>query len=423
MNCQQARDLLSLYVDGELPAAERAELEEHLEHCEECRCELAELRALVNALGALPQEPLPAGFGERLHARLVRRSWRMAVAPSVGRLLRGYFAGVSFSPYWMRALAVACLLVFLGSSVVVLAGLGRGWWAPAASSWSGPWSVPGDRDQLSSPSWPQGSQDRVLTGSEVASADRSAGLSRLTGPAVAPDVRPQSAGGGVWVAAGQVQGMQAALQGEIELQVVNVDQTVSRLTSLAEGASGYLQDSTVTSRDGRRQAVVVLRVPGASLGSVMARVRELGRVLGERVTTRNLTQDWVDAEARLRIMRAQEKALTDLLNNAHNVDEILRIQYELYRLQADMESLQARMKYLQEDQNMAALQVVLHEVGVVATLGPWQRAQVAFLGTVRAMERLGQEAIVYVAQVFPVLLLGGLAWLVYARFGHGRWHR
>lgn len=423
MNCQQARDLLSLYVDGELPATERSGLEEHLERCEDCRCELEELRALVDALGSLPEEPLPTGFGERLHARLVRRSWRAVVAPSLGRLLPASFSEVSFSPVWMRAVAVACLVVFLGSSLVALAGLGRGWWSPTASSFPGPWPVAGDRGQLPSASWPEEPQDRVLTGSEVASADRSAGLSRVTGPAVAPDVRPQSAGGGAWVAGGQVQGMQAALQGEMELQVVDIDRTISRLTSLAEQMAGYLQDSTVTSQDGRRQAVVVLRVPGASLGAAMAQVRDLGRVLGEKVTSRSLTQEWVDAEARLRIMRVQEKALTDMLNNARTVDEVLRIQYELYRLQADMESLQARMKYLQEDQNMAALQVVLHEVGVVATLGPWQRAQVAFLGTVRAMGRLGQEAIVYVAQAFPVLLLGGLVWLVYARFGHGRWHR
>ncbi|MEW6399033.1 MAG: DUF4349 domain-containing protein [Bacillota bacterium] len=420
MNCQQARELLSLCVDGELPAAERADLEEHLDQCEECRCELAELQALVDALGALPEEPLPAGFGESLHDSLTRRSWRLALAPRLGRLLPG---PVSFPPAWARALAVACLVVFLGSSLVTLAGLGRGWWTPAANPFLAPSLVSGDLGRASSPQWDQGAQDRVLTGTEVASSDRSAGLSQVTGPAVAPDVRPQSAGGGAWVAAGQVQGMQAALQGEMDLQVVDIDQAVSRLTSLAEEAAGYLQDSTVTSQDGRRQAVVVVRVPGGSLSGVMAKARDLGRVLGEKATTRSLTQDWVDAEARLRIMRVQEKALNDLLANARNIDEVLRIQYEVYRLQADIESLESRMKYLQEDQNMAALQVVLREAGMVATLGPWQRAQVAFLGTVQAMERLGQEAIVYVAQAFPVLLLGGLAWLVYARFGHGRWHR
>jgi len=416
LNCQQARDLLSLYIDGELPAAERARLEDHLEQCDECRCELAELQALVSALGALPREPLPAEFGEQLHARLVRRSWRLVWA----RLLPG---PVAFHPAWARVLAVACLVVFLGSSLMVVAGLGRGWWSPAENPFLAPSFASGVEGGPGSPVWkgtPPG-DDRVLTGSEVASSDRTAGLSRTTGPVIAPDVRPQLGAGGASVAVGQVQGMQVALQGRMELQVANIEEAVSRLTTLAEQAGGYLQDSTVTSQDGGRQAVVVVRVPGKSLSGVMQQVSALGRLLGQRVTTRSLTQDWVDAEARLRIMREQEKALTALMSGARNIDEVLRIQYELYRLQGDIESLEARMKYLQEDLDMAALQVVLRETGTA--LGAWQRAQVAFLGTVRAMERLGQEAIVYVAQAFPVVLLAGLVWLVYARFGHGRRHR
>lgn len=420
MNCQQARDLMSLYLDGELLAAERTELEEHLRQCDDCRYELAELEALVDALGSLPEEPLPAGFRDRLHSRLVRTSWRLAWAPRLRRLLP---VPGSLHVSWVRAVAVACLLVFLGSSLTVVAGLGRGWWGPFANALVPPPPASGEGTMSGSPYGTGTPEDRVLTGNEVASTDPAAGLRRVTGPVIATDVRPQLTGSGEAVATGQVQGTQAALQGEMDLAVAGIDDAVSRLTSLAEEAGGYLQDSTVTSKDGKRQAVVVVRVPGTSLSDLMEKARDLGRLLGERVTTRSLTQDWVDAEARLRIMREQEKALMDLLASARNIDEVLRIQYELYRLQADIESLEARMGYLREDLDMAALQVVLREVASVAAVGPWQRAQAAFLGTVRAMERLGQEAIVYVAQAFPVLLLAGLAWLVYARFGHGRWQR
>lgn len=420
MNCHQARDLLSPYIDGELPAAERAHLEQHLEQCEDCRSELAELQALVDALGSLPEEPLPAGFGEALHGRLTRRSWW----PRLARLLP---SRVPSHPAWAHALAVACLVVFLVSSLTAVAGMGRGWWVPVAREPSGLWGLASGDGVTPDALFGKGSvgtgDDRVLTGGEVASTDRTAGLGTITGPAVAPGVRPQLSPGGTGFTAGEVPGPGAALRGEMELQVVNVDRAIASLTALAERVGGYLQDSTVTTQEGRRQAVVVVRVPAKELSGVMQEARALGRALGQRVTTRSLTQDWVDAEARLRIMRAQEKALEDMLSSARNIDEVLRIQYELYRLQADIESLQARMEYLREDLDKASLQVVLNEVGMAATLSPWQRAGVAFLGTVRAMERLGQEAIVYVAQAFPVLMLAGLAWLVYARFGPGRWHR
>ncbi|MCH7717978.1 MAG: zf-HC2 domain-containing protein, partial [Chloroflexi bacterium] len=46
---------LSAYVDGQLPSAARARLEEHVQACAACREALEELRALRGALRELPR--------------------------------------------------------------------------------------------------------------------------------------------------------------------------------------------------------------------------------------------------------------------------------------------------------------------------------------------------------------------------------
>jgi hypothetical protein len=50
-------DRLSEYLDGELPPAEREEIERHLETCEECSAALAELRGVVARVQALNDRP------------------------------------------------------------------------------------------------------------------------------------------------------------------------------------------------------------------------------------------------------------------------------------------------------------------------------------------------------------------------------
>jgi anti-sigma factor RsiW len=82
----QWTDRLSEYLDGELPGAERAALEEHLSGCAGCAATLAELRQVVARAGALddraPQRELWAGISERIGAggvdgrRAARRRWR-----------------------------------------------------------------------------------------------------------------------------------------------------------------------------------------------------------------------------------------------------------------------------------------------------------------------------------------------------------
>ena len=65
-NCEQAYRLGG-YVDGELPPAERAMVEEHLGACPACRAELQRLRRLGEMWRELEPPAMPAGAMARLH--------------------------------------------------------------------------------------------------------------------------------------------------------------------------------------------------------------------------------------------------------------------------------------------------------------------------------------------------------------------
>ena len=52
MNCKELQDLLSPYLDGELDAAQRGAVEQHLGDCPDCKRELANLRTMHAALQA-----------------------------------------------------------------------------------------------------------------------------------------------------------------------------------------------------------------------------------------------------------------------------------------------------------------------------------------------------------------------------------
>ncbi len=78
---------LSDYLDGELGAAERAELESHVDGCARCRQELGALRSTVGLLRSLPEPEPPASLVADVMARLAKQSpARAARAPSGGTL-------------------------------------------------------------------------------------------------------------------------------------------------------------------------------------------------------------------------------------------------------------------------------------------------------------------------------------------------
>jgi len=71
MNCNEARDLITLYIDNELQGEKLEKFKEHVESCEACRIELAEITRVVELCADMPEEELPETFKEQLHSKLV----------------------------------------------------------------------------------------------------------------------------------------------------------------------------------------------------------------------------------------------------------------------------------------------------------------------------------------------------------------
>jgi len=59
---RRIREMLSLYIDGELSSRDRARVEEHLAECDDCTWELETLRQTVDLVGQLPKVPVPRAF-------------------------------------------------------------------------------------------------------------------------------------------------------------------------------------------------------------------------------------------------------------------------------------------------------------------------------------------------------------------------
>jgi anti-sigma factor RsiW len=82
-DCQRTEARLTPYVDGALPAGERADLERHLDCCQPCRAaamrEKGARRVLREQSRALTDTPLPSGLRTRCEA--LARQHAMASAP------------------------------------------------------------------------------------------------------------------------------------------------------------------------------------------------------------------------------------------------------------------------------------------------------------------------------------------------------
>lgn len=72
IDCKHVWDHISAYIDGDVDAALRAEIDKHLETCEICSAVLDSTHNVVVLIADDRVFQLPAGFSQRLHARIDR---------------------------------------------------------------------------------------------------------------------------------------------------------------------------------------------------------------------------------------------------------------------------------------------------------------------------------------------------------------
>lgn len=70
IDCKHVWEHISAYIDGDVDAALRAEIDRHLETCEICSAVMDSTRNVVLLMADERVFEIPAGYSARLHERL-----------------------------------------------------------------------------------------------------------------------------------------------------------------------------------------------------------------------------------------------------------------------------------------------------------------------------------------------------------------
>lgn len=126
----------------------------------------------------------------------------------------------------------------------------------------------------------------------------------------------------------------------IHLAVFQVADASKQVEQMARETGGFLAR--------RDDQSIVIRVPVSKFEETMKRLEKLGDVLHRNVVAEDVTEQYMDAEVRLKNARAVRDRLQQLLEKASKVEDSLAIEKELTRIGNDIETLEGKLKYLRD---------------------------------------------------------------------------
>jgi len=141
-------------------------------------------------------------------------------------------------------------------------------------------------------------------------------------------------------------------------------QTRSAVRKIAGDLGGYETHSS-TSGSKIHSGQITIRVPARAFRRAMDAIEGIAHVhvTAESVTGQDVSQQFVDLQARLVNLEAQEKVLLRLMDRAETISESIRVENYLQQVEFQIEDVQGRMLYLQNRTSMSTITVALHEAG------------------------------------------------------------
>jgi hypothetical protein len=153
---------------------------------------------------------------------------------------------------------------------------------------------------------------------------------------------------------------------DLSVDVKSVSNGVEQATAMVKEFGGYIENKSFR-RD--EHARLVLRVPSQSLNGAMGELETLGDVTSRYLSSRDVTEEYIDVESRLANKKILRDRLKQLLEQATAVKDVLAIEKELNRVQSDIDSMEQRIRSLSGKVDYATIDLDLNRKKIYGPLG------------------------------------------------------
>jgi hypothetical protein len=126
---------------------------------------------------------------------------------------------------------------------------------------------------------------------------------------------------------------------------------------------GHVGDLNVTNPSGSARSLSgTLRVPSNRLDAALADLKGLGRVEKESQSGEEVTQQYVDLQARLANAKHTEQRLTEILRQrTGKLSDVLAVEMQISRVRGEIEQMEAQRKTMKSQVDFATLNLTVTE--------------------------------------------------------------
>jgi hypothetical protein len=170
-----------------------------------------------------------------------------------------------------------------------------------------------------------------------------------------------------------------------ELEVASFDDSIQKITTFASEDKGYVATtSSEKQANGKLRGEIVVKVLPDNFDRFLGKLRGIGELKNQALTTEDVTKAYFDTESRLKNARLMEQRLIEILKTkSKDVADLLEVEKELGRVREQIETMQGELKFMDSQVAFATVTVTLSEknMNIPAAFLLKERAQLSLYAT------------------------------------------
>ena len=162
---------------------------------------------------------------------------------------------------------------------------------------------------------------------------------------------------------------------EITIEVPSTTEAQHQVTTIADAHGGFVVTSEAKQRENNDPSQrtldikLIVRVPSNQFGRAFDEIKKLaGNTPSEQVTSQDVTEDFIDLEARIKTQKALEVQFLEIMRQAHKIADALEVQRQIAEVRTEIEKLEGRKRFLENRSSLSTINVNIQTPKPVITV-------------------------------------------------------
>lgn len=198
----------------------------------------------------------------------------------------------------------------------------------------------------------------------------------------------------------------------IRYKVKNVKLATTVIKNMAAKYNAYISDLRLQNNLYSKENRFTIKVPNLHFDAIMDSISTVAEFVDyENITTKDVTEEYVDLETRLKTkLEVKARYETILRKNAKTVEDILKTEDKLRVIQEEIEANQGRLKYLTNKVSYSTIQIDLYETvdykeePIAYNKTFWSKTKSSLSNGMYAIEIV----LLGLINIWPLLIIGGV---------------